>query len=473
MVEEPRVRLELAPSDVEQYLAADALFKAVGDQDPMQYWKSAPYLPHFMQGYKVNERLTETLARSPEKITKRLEGHADAFLKAAALERWSALDPAHAKLRELVHELLDTGLWKLLWLPPTVPYWPLAGAFDGQDGRTKSLLFSAWNVVPDVVSAVISYEAERRMVGGQMASYLDPDQQQRPLLRLTRAADASLSRHRLLLLLLPCLTLADAAHPLAAPAGTDRRVYVRGQVDKLLADPRLPNVQDGPVDERWEWAIPLLLDPAMRAFLETWRDADPEQMDKPNPEVLPSSIDEYLALDPARLGRRPDGLADLVTDVALGAPGVLAARMLQPAGLDPDTRRAQPRSSPTRSGSFSTGRRSSSCCFSSTGAEDPAATTARTGARCCATAPTAISRPCSTRLGISRGSSMSGRTRIPSKRSARDASRTWRMRWNRARRACMRGCIMRTDQASSRPMRYGCARCSRCALGTSAPTKRR
>jgi hypothetical protein len=121
MVEEPRVRLELAPSDVEQYIAADALFKAVGDQDIDAVLKSAPYLPHFMQGYKVNERLTETLARSPGKITKILEGHADAFLKAAALERWSALDPAHAKLRELVHELLDAGLWKLLWLPPTVP----------------------------------------------------------------------------------------------------------------------------------------------------------------------------------------------------------------------------------------------------------------------------------------------------------------------------------------------------------------
>src|SRR5690606_5920797 len=62
------------------------------------------------------------------------------------------------------------------------------------------------------------------------------------------------------------------------------------------------NVQDGPVDERWEWAIPLLLDPAMRAFLEVWRDADPEQMDKPNYELLPHYIDEYLALDPARLG---------------------------------------------------------------------------------------------------------------------------------------------------------------------------
>lgn len=67
------------------------------------------------------ERAPDGDARA-EKITKILEGHADAILKAAALELWSALDPAHAKLRELVPELLDTGLWKLLWLPPTVPY---------------------------------------------------------------------------------------------------------------------------------------------------------------------------------------------------------------------------------------------------------------------------------------------------------------------------------------------------------------
>jgi hypothetical protein len=338
MVEEPKIELELRPTDVRQYLGADALFKAVGDHDPMVFWKSAPYLTNFMRDYKVNERLDETLQRSPEKVATVLRTHPEAFLSAEAIEGWSEIDPGNAKLRELVHDLLDTGLWKLLWMPPTVPYWPLEGAFSGQEGRTKSLVFSAWNVVPDVVSAVISYEAERRMVGGSMDHYEAPDRQQRGLLRFTREAGGPLSRHRLLLLLLPCLRLADEAHPLAAPPDTDRCAWVRQQVERLLVE--LPDPTDGPVDDRWEWACLYLLDPGMRTFLERWRDADVEEMDKPNPDVLPAYIDELLSIDIGALGRRPDGLADLVTELALGAPGILATRTLSSAGLEDDTRRA-------------------------------------------------------------------------------------------------------------------------------------
>ena len=82
------------------------------------------------------------------------------------LRLWGNIDPGHAKLRELVGELIDEGLWRLLWMPPTLPYWPLEGPFEGKEHATKRLLFSAWNVVPDVVSAVLSYEAERLMTGG-------------------------------------------------------------------------------------------------------------------------------------------------------------------------------------------------------------------------------------------------------------------------------------------------------------------
>jgi hypothetical protein len=339
MVEEPLVPVKIMPADIGQYLAADALFKAVGDRDPMPFWKSAPYLPHFMQGYKVNERLVETLGISPDKVTSVLEAHPDAFLRREDIEGWSEIDPDNAKLRELVGDLLDTGLWKLLWIPPTVPYWPLSGAFQGQEERTKTLLFSAWNVVPDVVSGVLSYEAERRMMAAGMSSYLDLDRQQRPLLRFAQSSDGSLTRRRLLLLLLPCLALADRAHPLAAPAGVDRREWVRGRVEQLLADPALPDPQDGPVDERWDVAALLLLDPHMRAFLEAWRDAGADEVPKPNPEVLPYYIDDLLALDPATLGRRPDGLADLLTEVALGAPGILAARTIAVSGVSNDDRR--------------------------------------------------------------------------------------------------------------------------------------
>ena len=341
VAEPPRKEAAVTAGDVRQYLAADALFRAVGDGDPMPFWKSAPYLAHFMHGYKFNERLTEALHHTPERLAGALRRHDSAFIKAEELRRWDRLDPGHAKLRELAGELLDAGLWRLLWMPPTVPYWPPEGPFEGHEQATKRLLFSAWNVAPDAVSAVLSYEAERRMTAGRLTDYENPDKQQRRLLRLTQTAAGERSRHRLLLLLLPCLPLADRAHPLEAPAGQDRRDWVRGRVDELLSS--LPDPPNGPVDDRWEWAAPLLLDPGLRAFLREWRDdrlrgPDGGQLPRPNPEVFGAYVDDLLADRP--LGRRPAALAELLTDVALGSPAILASRCLRPGtGVDDDTRR--------------------------------------------------------------------------------------------------------------------------------------
>ena len=346
MLREPGARISLKPVDVRQYLASDALFQAVGDHDPMPFWKSAPYLVHFMRGYRFNDRLEETRKLSPSKVAAVLRSHSRSFLSAEDLHRWSELDPAHPKMREMVNDQLDRGVWRLLWVPPTLPYWPLEGPFRDKAGVTKTLLFSAWNVVPDVVSAILSYEAERRMTGGRIRAYQEPARQQVPLLRLTQSAARIRSRHRLLLLLLPCLPLAHRAHPLNAPPGDDRRKWVRDAVKTLLSSPGIPDPQDGPVDDRWEWAAPLLLDPELRTFLKAWRDEDipsiddDESLPRPNPELFGAYVDDLLDLPLEQLGRRPPGLADLLTEVALGAPAILALRSLDAApGLASDTRR--------------------------------------------------------------------------------------------------------------------------------------
>ena len=345
MVVERHPPSTLTSQDVRQYLAADALFRAVGDRDPMALWKSAPYLAHFMRGYKFNDRLKETLEWSPNAVSEVLREHASAFLSAEALHEWSELDPANAKLRSMVRDLLDAGLWQLLWIPPTLPYWPLEGPFKGKENITKTLLFSAWNVVPDVVSAVLSYEAERRMVGGRIKSYQDPAKQQGPLLKLTQSATGKPSSHRLLLLLMPCLPLADLAHPLEAPPRQDYRAWVRKRVEALLADPRLPNPGSGEVDDRWEWAAPLVLDPTLYTFLQTWRDGGfSAQENETEPQrgqrIFNEHIDDLLGLEPCQLGRRPPGLADLLTEVALGSPAILTLRALRASsGVGDDTRR--------------------------------------------------------------------------------------------------------------------------------------
>ena len=343
MVVEHLTSSTLTQADVRQYLAADALFRAVGDRDPMALWKSAPYLAHFMRGYKFDERLKETLEWSPDAVSEVLREHASAFLSAEALLEWSELDPANAKLRSMVHDLLDAGLWRLLWIPPTLPYWPLEGPFKGKEGVTKTLMFSAWNVVPDVVGAVLSYEAERRMVGGRIEFYQDPAKQQRPLLKFTQSSTSKPSSHRLLLLLMPCLALADLAHPLETPPRQDCRSWIRERVEALLADPRLPNPGSGEVDDRWEWAAPLVLDPTLYTFLQTWRDGSfSAREDEAEPQrqgIFNQHIDDLLNFTPGQLGRRPPGLANLLTEVALGSPAILTLRSLRATGVGDDTRR--------------------------------------------------------------------------------------------------------------------------------------
>ena len=338
MLEERHPALELRPVDVRQYLAADAWFKAVGESDPMAYWKAGPYLPHFMQGYRVNERVTEAGEPASRQLRDVVQRYPEAFLDGRAMERWEQVDPAHAKLRAMVEELLDTGLWKLLWMPPSLPYWPMGGPFEGQEDRTKSLLFSAWKFVPDVVSAILSYEAERRMMGGRLPRYQEPYRSE--LLRLADR-DGTRSAHRALLLLMPCTALADRAHPLLAPAGADVRGWVRGQIKAMLAELEQPYVQSRNEDKRWEYMAPLILDPGLRDFLEHWASADDGAVGRPGSGAFPDYLRDLQDVDLENLGRQPEGLVDLLTDVAMGAPGIIATRTLAPAGLSDRERRSQ------------------------------------------------------------------------------------------------------------------------------------
>ena len=89
-----------------------------------------------------------------------------------------------------------------------------------------------------------------------------------------------------------------------------------------------------------------MLDPELPAFLRAWRDnelhpwSDAEPLPQPNPEIFGQYVDDLLAIDPRALGRRPPDLVDLLTDLALGSPAILAARSLRGgASVGDDTRR--------------------------------------------------------------------------------------------------------------------------------------
>ena len=369
MVSERKSQARLVVDDVKRYVATDRLFRAVGAADPMPLWKSAPYLLHFMRNYRFNDHLDRAIETRSDALSAVLRENKEVFLDRAELDRYEVLDPSSARLRALADRVLGNGQWQLLWLPPTVPYWPLGGPFAACRDLTKTLVFSAWNVVPDVISAVLSYEAERRMMGKSERAYTQSSHTR--LLELGR----EMKGLRALVLRYPCQWLADNCHPLAElAAGADLddvkhrvRNTIVDALDKLQSSTDEPSEQPMPgeppgieaaggADTRWYWAAPVLLDcPVAEAFLTTWKlhdslddadsaqgvvgSADEDDKDRADEhKYFPAYVEALQNVRADELGRQPDDLADVLTDVALGSPAVLAMRALAFVGVAASTR---------------------------------------------------------------------------------------------------------------------------------------
>ena len=85
-----------------------------------------------------------------------------------AVRNYEQVDYANARLRAFAAETIEKDWWKLLWVPPSMPYFAPGSVYSPfSDGSvTKRLIFSAWSSVPTSVASLLSYEAERRMVAG-------------------------------------------------------------------------------------------------------------------------------------------------------------------------------------------------------------------------------------------------------------------------------------------------------------------
>ena len=210
--------VEVAPRDVQAYVSDAAVGKILKSQDILEYWRSSPYLFEFMDAYQVKKRLEEAAegVNAPLAEAMRLAGDR---LSWDEFKRYQPLDPGNAKMRGLVSDVLDRGAWKLAWIPPSLPYYELGGAYAEPELRsfTKRLIFSSWTVVPKAIGAVMSYEAERRLARGH-------DRRRARLRRHPRRPPSSRSSTPMadytgmpvLGILYPSLALAEAGDPLRA-----------------------------------------------------------------------------------------------------------------------------------------------------------------------------------------------------------------------------------------------------------------
>ncbi len=357
-------RDQVSAADLESYVDMDRIAQILGADDQVEYWKSAAYPLNLMDDYQLKRELTRALAdRSREDLTAALMQASPHLLHWQSVQAYAPVDLANARLRALAEKSLDTRNWQLLWLPAALPYYQPGPPFSevGPEGRTKSLVFSSWRLVPKSIAMLLSYEAERRMLGdtGDDVEYEDLSERRRPLLNFT-VSRGRLTGMPVFCLMYPSLTLAQRVDPLGlaleisdgdTPTAEGVFEAAKGQVTEMLAKAtrRMSRRRRGREDERWYWAALPLLD---RAFnqkpVQMWLEVSDEALawrsvlDRETEDAGDDSagearrfrehVDEFVKafggqLDPP-LGPQPDDLADVLTYVALGSPAVAMLRTL-------------------------------------------------------------------------------------------------------------------------------------------------
>ncbi|NCC60220.1 MAG: helicase [Verrucomicrobiae bacterium] len=348
MLTEIKRTAPLTPADLQHAATVDAVAICVKAGEPIEYWKSAPYLINFLKHYELRHKLDAQLNAPSDALRRTLSSANGQLLTKDKLEGYPPLDPANPRMRVLFEDTIDKGMWQLLWMPPSMPYIKPGGAYRDKDGLTKALVFSSWSAVPDAVASICSYEAERKMIAGTSVSHSELYNKIKPLLRFAVASnDNRLTGMPVIAWLLPSPTFATKIDPLEIALGhgngpldaQELRHEVKA-ICRSLAE-TLPRAGEGTrADERWYWAAPILLD-SHNGLLDWckshsgWRSAtsDHESGTRFNDHI---DLLVRMAEGNITLGPQPDDLIEVLCDLALAGPGVCALRALRRIGTELD-----------------------------------------------------------------------------------------------------------------------------------------
>ncbi len=351
MVEEPPEAAVLTAADLKAARFIDRIAQAVGAGETIEYWKSSPYLVNFMGEYDLKRRLVERCdSPTPELHTAFREGDGE-LLRNVHVQRYREIDPANSRLRQLLANTVQAGQWQFLWLPPSLPYLKPGGAYAQDIPATKALIFSSWQVVPDAIAAICSYESERLMLRQEpdLPKYHDLHKKRRQLLQFRiDPQDNRPTGMPALALIYPCVTLAREIDPLGLvladgnvqPVDPETvRRQARQRIDDMLATVTgTPPSIDGVADQRWYWAALAFLDVHFASDTATWvRDQTQGWLSTQTAEDGDAAdgfrkhVDHFIeALDgDLALGRKPDDLLEVLADLALASPAICALRALR------------------------------------------------------------------------------------------------------------------------------------------------
>lgn len=345
---------KLEASDLIAYCGLQKVADHLGSHDSLEYWKSAPYTLNFMDKYDLKNAFERACNNNGHGLYNILRDADGLMLPWEYLEAYKEIDPGNARLRSLLAGTIGADAWKLLWIPPSLPYYNLGGPYadPGVRNFTKRLVFSSWRMVPRMVASLTSYEAERRMIGLFDPSIRNTPESRKRLGRLLKFArndkDNRLTGMQVLGTVYPSITLARACDPMrmgTQPLPSIEEVInkTRTEIEQLLRPLIVSSPTQGLEDENWYWAAPILLDKhyygintekllRKKGLADVWagKEVSEEEEDDEGPSLWEEHVSEIVSLidGNVQLKRPPSDLSLVLAEIAIAGPGTSCLRAL-------------------------------------------------------------------------------------------------------------------------------------------------
>jgi len=331
------------PDEMISFVQLEEIAKALDLKGNVDYWKSSPYLLNLMEEYDIKRKFLQKLNTTA--VKKSIEKYPDSFINKRALENYEYISPKNSRLNAIQEEIFKNESWKLLWVPPTAPYYKLSGVFEKFNDRsfTKSLVFSSWKVVPRAVASLISHEAESK-------AYLDGPYKDKEVETYKKSKLLTIGKEgselkglRTFILLYPSLSLIHFGDILKFDLksqldSTDILKIVKDNIKKSLDNIVSKYKKKEAKDENWYWAAPILLDREshFKEIVKSWMDYESDsdwfmfESEGDQESVFFDHVERYgeVFKNGMDLGAPPDDLLEILALIALVSPSNVIYRSL-------------------------------------------------------------------------------------------------------------------------------------------------
>lgn len=337
--------LEVMEQDIKSYIQAQQLLDDIGEtiHVPVDYIKSTPYILSFMRDYKLKRRIEKYFKEHPDEVRKANKD--TLWLKRSLIDRFEKIPVGNARLERVMQHVFKQNAELLLWIPPSKPYYENQGAFKNTKHFSKTLVFSSWEMVPRMLACMLSYEAERKTVGraikqsGKDVKYFATGEKRYPLPKLNfSVSNGKPNAMTLFSLMYPSKFLAECYDPIyyLNEQMTLKQIekHIKAKIKERLDKYNV--VKSGQEDKSWYYLAPLFMDGA--GYVTGWLNEDMLEMDDMDDEErTQKGFKEHVRYlrqlyydngcgRTIKLGKMPQDLYDVLTDMAISSPAVCAYR---------------------------------------------------------------------------------------------------------------------------------------------------